>query len=428
MRHPLLDIPDAFHAGAPRGITSVCSAHPVVIEAALLLANELGRPALIEATCNQVNQDGGYTGMTPGGFRRFVEEIAERSGCDTAQVILGGDHLGPNPWRHLPAEEAMAKAEEMIAAYAEAGFTKLHLDSSMGCQGEPLALTDARTAERAARLAAKAEAHAQGPLSPVYVIGTEVPVPGGAVEELDHLQVTRPDAVAQTYEYHRRAFEAADVQDAFARVIALVVQPGVEFGHSDVVQFDPAESRGLSDCLAAFPGLVFEAHSTDYQTADRLGALVRQGFAILKVGPWLTFALREALYGLDAIADVLEGQPPTGCLMTSMDAVMRAAPEHWSRYYVGDAETRWLQRHFSLSDRIRYYWPATEAQSAVDSLMARLAGKSIPGPLLHQYLPGWRGVHDCEDLHGTLIWAVQDVLRRYERAVSAGSQDFASQA
>ena len=72
MRHPLLAVPDAFHAGKPRGITSVCSAHPIVIEAALRLAKRLGRPALIEATCNQVNQDGGYTGMTPADFRDFV--------------------------------------------------------------------------------------------------------------------------------------------------------------------------------------------------------------------------------------------------------------------------------------------------------------------------------------------------------------------
>jgi CHAD domain-containing protein len=37
-----------------------------------------------------------------------------------------------------------------------------------------------------------------------------------------------------------------------------------------------------------------------------LAALVRDGFAILKVGPALTFALREALYGLDLIAAALD--------------------------------------------------------------------------------------------------------------------------
>ncbi len=132
------------------GITSICSAHPLVIEAALLEGVATGTDVLIEATCNQVNQDGGYTGMTPADFRRFVEEIATRVGFDTRRLILGGDHLGPNPWKHLPAEEALAKSDVMIDAFVRAGFTKIHLDTSMGCAGEPVALPDAVTAERGA--------------------------------------------------------------------------------------------------------------------------------------------------------------------------------------------------------------------------------------------------------------------------------------
>lgn len=417
MRHPLLDIPKAFHAGTPKGITSVCSAHPVVIEAVLRLARDLDRPALIEATCNQVNQDGGYTGMTPADFSRFVVDIAKRAGCDPSNIVLGGDHLGPNPWKHLPADEAMARAEVMIAAYAEAGFTKLHLDTSMGCQGEPVALADEQTAERAALLAAKAEAQTTGPTAPVYVIGTEVPVPGGAVEELDHLQITRPEAVARTYDVHRRAFAAAGLQDAFSRVIALVVQPGVEFGHNNVVHFDPAKARDLSKSLSGFPGLVFEAHSTDYQTETGLGELVRNGFSILKVGPWLTFALREALYGLDAIADVLEGHPPKGALMAAMEKAMQDSPENWEEYYTGSPAEQWLQRHFSLSDRIRYYWPSPRAKSAVNGLMNRLEGKKIPAPLLSQYLPRRQSANGASDARTEMIRAIQGVLKPYERSV-----------
>ncbi len=321
--HPLIQIPEAFHAGQPQGITSVCSAHPDVIEAALRLARDTGRPALIEATCNQVNQDGGYTGMTPADFRAFVENIAVDCSCTGVDIILGGDHPGPNPWKDLPAEEAMTKAGEMIAAFAAAGFTKLHLDTSMGCAGEPVALDDKTIADRAARLAGHAEAHAPGNPAPVHVIGTEVPVPGGALEELDHLQITTPQAVRETYEIHRDSFAAADLGDAFSRVIALVVQPGVEFGHSDVVHFDANSAKDLSASLTDFPGLVFEAQSTDYQRAEGLTNLVDNGFAILKVGPWLTFAPREALYGMDAAADVLDGKVPKGALVSAMEDVMQ---------------------------------------------------------------------------------------------------------
>ena len=148
----LRDLPFRHASGDPVGITSVCSAHPLVIEAALLHGLEEGGPVLIEATCNQVNQEGGYTGMTPANFRRFVEEIAIKVGFGVDRLMLGGDHLGPNPWKHLPADEALTRAEAMIDAYVRAGFTKIHLDTSMGCAGESEALPDTVTATRAARL------------------------------------------------------------------------------------------------------------------------------------------------------------------------------------------------------------------------------------------------------------------------------------
>lgn len=416
MDHILQAISAAYHRGEHLGITSVCSAHPVVIEAALCLARDIDEIVLIEATCNQVNQDGGYTGMSPEDFRTFVEGIAGRIGFPLEKIVLGGDHLGPNPWKHLPADVAMEKAEVMVAEYARAGFTKLHLDTSMGCQGEPEALSDGETAARAARLAAVAEANVKAH-APVYVIGTEVPVPGGATHALDGVELTAPDAPLQTYEVHREAFDALGLQEAFSRVIALVVQPGVEFGHTDVVHFDADKAKPLSGSLSSMPGLVFEAHSTDYQTDAGLRDLVANGFSILKVGPWLTFALREALYGLDAVADVLEGGVPKGGLMAAMEDIMQSAPANWRTHYSGDETDVWLQRHFSLSDRIRYYWSDPRAQRAVADLHERLDGQKIPAPVLGQFLTGISLQTDHGDCHSLLVEAVKTVLRSYERAI-----------
>lgn len=415
MAHVLNSLPQAFHRGDHLGITSVCSAHPIVIEATLQLALETGKPALIEATCNQVNQDGGYTGMTPLDFRRFVEGIAAKIELDPANIILGGDHLGPNPWKSLTADQAMAKAEAMIAAFAEAGFTKLHLDTSMGCAGEPEALADEETARRAAQLAVIAERH-KGDIDPVYVIGTEVPVPGGATHALDHLELTQPDAVEKTWSVHRDAFLARDLEDALARVIALVVQPGVEFGHTDIVHFDKAKAKSLSAKLSDFPGLVFEAHSTDYQTATGLRDLVSMGFSILKVGPWLTFALREALYKLDAIADILDNHVPAGRLMGAMETAMLASPDNWKKYYSGSEHDQWIQRHFSLSDRIRYYWPQPNVAGAVDELLARLGERSIPAPVLHQYFPEFGMQSVPTTARDLLLGSVRRVLKEYMEA------------
>ncbi|MFS8048149.1 D-tagatose-bisphosphate aldolase, class II, non-catalytic subunit [Rhizobium sp. BR 314] len=416
----LSTLPARYAAGERRGIASICSAHPLVIEAAFLegLATEMD--VLIEATCNQVNQEGGYTGMTPADFRRFVEEIAAHVGFDTRRLILGGDHLGPNPWKHLPAEEAMQRSEMMMDAFVRAGFTKIHLDTSMGCAGEPVALSDAVTAERAARLALVAEKAAaeSGFDLPVYIVGTEVPIPGGAMEALDHLELTSPEAALETVEVHRRAFAAVGLESAFARAIGVVVQPGVEFGNENVVVYDRAAACDLSNVLARMPQFVFEAHSTDYQPASALRGLVEDGFAILKVGPGLTFALREALYGLDQIAAVLDNGPET--LRQGMEALLLAEPKNWQKYYHGNEAELRIQRHFSYSDRIRYYWPHPAAAALVEGLFQRLGDRELPETLVSQYLgalyPAVAAGTVEAKARPLALEAIRNVIRTYNRA------------
>ena len=377
----LLALAPARKSGQILAIPSICSAHPVVIAASFAMARARGTPLLIEATCNQVNHEGGYTGMTPQDFRRFVLEIAAAESFDPADLILGGDHLGPNPWTALPATQAMAKACDMVAAYAQAGFGKIHLDASMACADDPTPLPEAVIAARNAQLAAVAEAHSATP--PVYIIGTEVPVPGGAWEEVEGLTPTPPQAARATARLQHDAFKAAGIEAAFARVVGLVVQPGVEFGNENVVAYDRPAARALVACLPELP-MLFEAHSTDYQTPAALAALVQDGFGILKVGPGLTFALREALYGLDHIADVLF--PDHASLRAKMETVMLQKPLYWAKYYHGSAQHQYLQRHYSYSDRIRYYWTDPAASAAVVDLMALFGAANIPEPLISQHL------------------------------------------
>jgi len=388
--HALLDLIARHKQGHAVGVTSVCSAHPIVIEATLRHAAENASPlVLFEATCNQVNQDGGYTGMTPADFVAFVHGIAGQVGFDTARIALGGDHLGPNPWTALDANAAMDKAEVMVAAYVAAGFRKIHLDCSMACADDPTPLPESEIVRRAVRLCRAAEdAYGQaGGEAPVYVIGTEVPVPGGATEAIAGLETTTPAAARATIDAHREAFHAAGLARAWERVIASVVQPGVEFDHHDVIDYAPEKARALSEAIVPLQGMVYEAHSTDYQTREALQALVRDHFAILKVGPGLTFALREALWALDAIErDWIAPEHRANLRDVAMQR-MRDQPQHWRRYYHGEGQPLTIDLQYSLSDRIRYYWPDPVIEAARARLFANLRDTSPPLPLISQYLP-----------------------------------------
>ena len=229
----------------------------------------------------------------------------------------------------------MAKAQTMVRAYAEAGFAKIHLDASMACAGDPEPLPAEVIAQRATRLAQAVEATGD---RPAYIVGTEVPVPGGAHETIDHLEVTRTEDLARTIEVHRAAFATAGLDEAWSRVLAVVVQPGVEFGSLQVVDFVPERADALAAAIQAVPGLAFEAHSTDYQTETALAALVARHFAILKVGPGLTFALREALFALAQIeAELVPAEQRSG-LREALEAAMLADPRHWQGHYPGTPE------------------------------------------------------------------------------------------
>ncbi|MBW4330672.1 D-tagatose-bisphosphate aldolase, class II, non-catalytic subunit [Stakelama sp. CBK3Z-3] len=384
------DLVRRHKSGERIGVTSVCSAHPLVIEATFTNAakNDLAF-VLIEATSNQVNQDGGYTGMVPADFRAFVEDIADRIAFPRDRIVLGGDHLGPNAWTALPAGEAMAKAEVLVADYVRAGFRKIHLDCSMSCADDPVPLPEPVIAERAARLCQAAERafDGAGDDAPVYIIGTEVPVPGGAAEDLDELAVTTPEAALSTLDMHRQLFVEQGLGDAWDRVVGTVVQPGVEFDHDKVVDYRPEKARALSAAIEAVPNIVFEAHSTDYQPPQALAALVRDHFAILKVGPGVTFALREALWALDAIErEWIDSSDRADLRAVTLDR-MRAEPADWQKYYHATGSALELQLQYSLSDRIRYYWPDKTIAAAQAALFENLRRSPPPMGLISQYLP-----------------------------------------
>jgi len=391
----LRDVVRRNRRGERLGVYSICSAHPSVIDASLQQALVDGSLLLIESTSSQVNQFGGYTGQDPGQFAARVRSAADAAGLPRGMLMLGGDHLGPYPWRDQPSEIALKEACDLVRASVLAGYEKIHLDASMACadDGGP-GLPDDMIAQRAALLCRAAESAYRElpPGSPplLYVIGTEVPAPGGETNRAEAPAVTTVDQLYRTLELLRTAFEQQKLSAVWERVIGIVVQPGVEFGENTIFTYDRHKTQALSAALPEHPCLAYEAHSTDYQVPGALAQMVEDHFAILKVGPALTFAYREVIFALSAIEREYFGARrgiQLSQVRAMLDAAMLRNPSHWRSYYHGSEAEQRLARAFSYSDRCRYYWTDRAVQDEVGRLLGNLSASPPPLPLVSQYLP-----------------------------------------
>lgn len=415
--------------GLPQGIYSICSAHKTVLEAAILKAKEDNSFIVIESTSNQVDQYGGYMKMFPKDFISYVQDIARENNFPLQSLVFGGDHLGPNAWQNENAESAMDKAKVLVKCYIEAGYQKIHLDASMFCADDKgdrsKALPDEIVSERIVQLCKVCE-HSWNPSvnkeKPLYIIGTEVPIPGGAKENETKIHPSSKDSILKTLEITKKKFFSSGLEDAWQRVIAIVAQPGVEFGDGIVCHYDRSSAEQLS-CALENENMVFEAHSTDYQTQTGLKNLVEDHFAILKVGPWLTYLYREALFALEAMEKELAGKfTRLSALEETLEKVMlESTPNYWEKYYKGtEAEQRFC-RKYSFSDRSRYYWTNQELNESVLLLLKNLNSVKIPLSLTSQFMPHLFPAINEGILPNTpkslIIAHIQDKLAWYARAV-----------
>jgi D-tagatose-1,6-bisphosphate aldolase subunit GatZ/KbaZ len=420
---------DANKNGEGKGIYCICSSNNWVVEASIKFAVKSDSFVLIESTSNQVNQFGGYTGMNPEQFAGFVLNLAEKHKLSRDKVILGGDHLGPNPWQNEPANKAMENAKQLIRDCILAGYKKIHLDASMHCADDDpnIPLDVGLSVERAADLCLVAERSAstfrEKNSLPLYVIGTEVPPAGGATSAHHDIEVTPVEDVEETIELTRAAFVERGLESAWDRVAAVVVQPGVEFGDQSIDEYKRENTRQLVEFIETQKKMVYEAHSTDYQFQQALQEMVEDHFAILKVGPELTFAFREAIFALEMIEKAMldrRADIELSNVGQVIDEAMVANPQYWQKYYLGDESELAFARKYSLSDRIRYYWPVPEVKGALAKLENNLSNFDIPPTLLSQFFPHqYQGVAQGKlkgDYNSLIEDKIEKILLKYTNA------------
>jgi D-tagatose-1,6-bisphosphate aldolase subunit GatZ/KbaZ len=413
-------------SGKPYGVFSICSANDHVIQSAMRYARESSIPLVIESTCNQVNQYGGYTKMLPQEFAEYIASSAKKANLDIKEIMLGGDHLGPSVWASERVETAMEKAEELVRQYVRAGYKKIHLDASNPCSDDPLPLSSKIVADREACLAKAAMEEAEDCSMDIndffFVLGTEVPYPGGSIEIEEGVRISdvfeTEEHIVETFE----SFKRSDLQKIWDRTIAFVVQPGVEFNDEKIFRYDHSKSEQLTALIKKYDHLVYEAHSTDFQTQQALFKMVEGHFSILKVGPALTFAFREALLSLELIEKKLVRQPchELSSLFDTLTRKMVEVPKYWINYYSENEDVRNYQFIYSLYDRIRYYWTDPEVVKAVNTLKNNLCRGAIPYALISQYFPDQKEkimsgylMPEPDDL---IYGRISDVLNEYKMA------------
>lgn len=398
MKNALQKLVTIQKSGKAVGIYSACSANPFVIEAVLKKGKEDNSCVLIESTANQCDQFGGYTGMKPVDFKNFVHSIADKIGFDKSKLFLGGDHLGPLTWTSLNEKEAMENSEVLIHDYVSAGFTKIHVDTSMKVNDDDpnTRLSDEVIARRGVHLVKVAEnAYKEllkenpDAVEPIYIVGSEVPIPGGSQAAVDEgVQVTKVEDFMATMQTFKDKFKAEGIEDVWERVLGIVVQPGVEEKDAGCTEYNREKAKELSAAIKEVPDLVFEGHSTDYQTKIKLREMVEDGVAILKVGPGLTFAAREGLYALSFIEDEVakvKGFEPSN-FREVLDQEMLKNDSHWKKHYHGTTEEIALKRKYSFSDRSRYYYATESVEKAISTMLEHLKD-GCPLNLLSQFMP-----------------------------------------
>ena len=396
--HPLKHVVRLQKEGKQVGIYSACTSSEIVLRACMERAKETSSVLLIEATANQVDQYGGYTGMKPADFMKFIQRLAGEEGIPMSQLILGGDHLGPLTFTRYNEDKAMAEARELIRQFVLAGFTKIHLDTSMKVASDDpdTRLSDEVISRRGAELAQVAEDSYKELLKtnpnavhPVYIVGSEVPIPGGSQQSVDTgLQVTKVEDFKNTVSIFEKSFHEHGLDEAWNQVVGFVVQPGVEEKDAGCTPYDRSKAVDLMASIKEYPNFVFEGHSTDYQTKYALRELVEDGVGILKVGPGLSFAAREGLFALAyAEKEVFADQPEKQShFMEVLDAAMVANPVYYQKHYHGTPAEIAYRRKFSFSDRSRYYMPTEEVRKAQEVLFNNFKD-GVPLGVLSQFMP-----------------------------------------
>ncbi|MFL2882670.1 MAG: class II D-tagatose-bisphosphate aldolase non-catalytic subunit [Pelagibacteraceae bacterium] len=333
-----------------KNLPSFCTSNFDVLKIIMLFSKFNNLPILIESTSNQVNQNGGYTGLTPSKFAKKVYSLSSSLKLNKKKILLGGDHLGPLPWKNLSKKKALANAKILVKNCLKAKYKKIHIDTAIICKDEKK-ITRADIISRCKLILNNIK---DKELKNTFlVVGTEVPFAGGG--QNSKIVPTKISSIKEEYDQYKILFDNRKLIKN--KKFSMVIEPGIEFFHNKVKRTNLKDFKKKLN-FSKKNKFSYEAHSSDYQKEKDLRKLVKNNFQFLKVGPELTYFFSKSIFAMENIEKKLFKRVSN--LKYKFDKVMKNNKKYWKLYYRGKPAKIEYLKFNSYLDRIRYYWNFSE--------------------------------------------------------------------
>ena len=323
-------------------LPSFCSSNFDVLKSIMIFAKYQNFPVLIESTSNQVNQYGGYSGLKPFQFEKKIRRLAKFIKLNNKSLMIGGDHLGPLPWKDLDEATAMKNSKKLVKDCLKAKYEKIHIDTAIICRGEKK--IDRHTVIQ--RCDEILSVFSKKDFDNVFlVIGTEVPFAGGG-----HAIKSSPT----TFESIKEEIDLYSTILKKKKKFALVIEPGIGFGNFSVIQAK-LKNFGKRLIFSKKNNFVYEAHSSDYQKISSLKKLVKNNFKFLKIGPELTYFYAKSIFKMEEF-EKKSYKNNFSNIKNIILKEMKNNNSYWIDYYKAKKKKLDNLKFNSYLDRLRYYW------------------------------------------------------------------------
>lgn len=360
--------------GVKRTVFAACPNSISVIRAALKSAKRCNAPIKFAATLNQVDLDGGYTGLTHSGFVKTIRLHARNLNVKSP-VIIAIDHGGPwlkdlqrtEKWTF---DKAMTAVKKSFEAAIEAGFDLIHVDPTIDITLKPdQNISIEVVAERTIELITHTEKFRSLNNYPriSYEVGTEE-VHGGLAD----LRIFK-----RFLELLKQGLKKENLTDVWPCFV--VGKVGTDLHTST---FDPSVARELSEIARSYGSLI-KGHYSDNVTNPE--AYPESGMGAANVGPEFTGKEYDALVELEDLQDLLSAEgrigKPANMKKELWEAVIKSG--RWKKWlHDGESPDNFCsaskeRQEWLVKTGCRYIWEDPEVVSARTQLYRNLGLQGI---------------------------------------------------